>query len=512
MTTDVTVSRNATDLGNAERLAARYGSDLRFVPRMGKWLVWDGARWAGDETGRVHQYAKETVRAIYDEAAELPDRDERKAMIQHALKSEHDARLRAMISRVQYEPGIAARTAELDANPWRLAVANGTVDLRRGALDAHRREDLITKLVPIEFDPSATCARWDSFLSQIMGGDPDLVAFLQRAVGYSLTGDTGEQCLFFLHGSGANGKSTFLDLLRTLLGDYAVQADFATFLETTQQKGGPRNDIAGLAGARLVTSSEVGEGRRLAESVVKTLTGGDVVSARFLYHEQFEFRPQFKLWLAANHKPVIRGTDYAMWRRVKLVPFKVEIPEADRDQQLAVQLRRELPGILRWAVEGCQAWLEFGLQVPAIVQEATAGYREESDVLGAFLSDMCVLSDSPYHMVRASVLYDAYRRWAEAGGEFVMSQTAFGRRLQDRGIGSIKSGTGSGRLKYRTGIRLNEAELSANGGGGDGPGQYGGRFRNSSPIYPSSSLSEKRDKPSHSVPDTERNLELGWDQ
>jgi putative DNA primase/helicase len=287
-----------------------------------------------------------------------------------------------MLARAQAERGVAITHNALEVDPWRLTVMNGTLDLRTGEMGEHRREDLYTRFVPVEYDPVAECREWLVFLNRVLNGNEELIAFLQRAMGYSLTGSTGEQCLFFLHGSGANGKSTFLEILRALLGDYAVQADFATFLEN--RNDGPRNDIARLFGARVVTSSEVGEGKKVNESLVKSLTGTDRVAARFLYAEAFEFLPTFKLWLAANHKPVIRGTDTAIWRRIRLVPFTVEIPEGERDPELPNRLRAELPGILAWAVQGCLLWLESGLGVPDQVRAATDAYRRESDILGAF--------------------------------------------------------------------------------------------------------------------------------
>jgi putative DNA primase/helicase len=248
-----------------------------------------------------------------------------------------------------------------------------------------------------------------------------------------------------LHGSGSNGKSTFLEVLQALLGDYGVQADFATFVE---KKGdGPRNDVARLAGARMVRSSEIGEGKRLNESLVKSLTGQDTIAARYLYSEAFEFKPTFKLWLAANHKPVIRGTDHAIWRRVRLIPFTVTIRDDEKDETLKDRLLTELPGILQWAVAGCQQWLESGLRPPDVVMAATQAYQSESDILGAFLDECCELGTGLE--VAAGDLYAAYRKWAKDNGEFELSQTAFGRRIEERGFDVRKNG-----IKYRRGLRL----------------------------------------------------------
>jgi len=264
---------------------------------------------------------------------------------------------------------------------------------------------------------------------------PDVIGFIQRAVGYALTGCTSEQVLFFLYGLGANGKTTLIEVLRALLGDYAMQASFATFAE--RRGDGPRNDVARLAGARLVAASEAGEGTRFDEGLIKQLTGSDAVTARFLYGEDFEFHPAFKLVLAANHKPAIRGTDRAIWRRIHLVPFTVTIPEGERDPQLLGKLTAELPGILRWALDGCLAWQRDGLGAPVAVRSATLRYREEMDTIGAFLDEACRLHASG--RVRAGALYPRYQAWCERVGERALSQRKLGERLAERGLHCITS-------------------------------------------------------------------------
>lgn len=450
-----------TDIGNAERFVAKHGADVHYVPEIGAWLTWDGRRWTRDESAEVERRAKSTVRDIYVEAARLNDSAKRAALGEHAAKSESNGRIRAMLERARAELGpdgvpITRPLAAFDADRWLLPLLNGTLELRTGTLRDHRREDRCRQLVPIAFDRDAECPRWLAFLDRILGGDADLLAFVQRAVGYSLTGDTGEQCLFFLHGRGANGKSTFLEVVRRLIGDYARQADFNTIAE--RRSDGPRNDVARLVGARLVTASELGEGKRLNEELVKSLTGGDAIVARFLHQEHFEFTPQFKLWIAANHKPVIRGTDDGIWRRVRLIPFEVQIPPEERDPNLLDALLEELPGILLWALVGCLHWQQQGLPMPKVVADATAAYREESDVMGAWLSECCVVGAG--YQAKSSDLYGNYKAWAQTGSEYVMSQTAFGRRLQERGHDVKRAGDGS---KWRVGLRLREAH--------DAPGQ-----------------------------------------
>ncbi len=353
-----------------------------------------------------------------------------------AKKSEGDPRMSAILSIARSEPGIPVLPDALDRDPMLLNCKNGTLDLRTGELRPHRREDLITKCVSVEYDPTAECRVWLAFLDKIMGGKSDMVAFLQRAVGYSLTGSIREQCLFLLHGTGSNGKSTYLEVLRELLADYCEQTDFATFLEKKNDQ--IRNDVARLRGARFVSAVEVAEARRLDEALIKSVTGGDTVTARFLYGEFFEFVPAFKLWLAANHKPVIRGTDHAIWRRVRLVPFTVTIPDEEQDKDLPAKLKAELPGILRWAVEGCLAWQRDGLRPPEEVIKATASYREENDIVGQFVTENCIVSSGS--KATAKALYAAYVAWADANGERPMTQNAFGRRLAERGFERKKSG------------------------------------------------------------------------
>ena len=445
-----------TDLGNARRLVSRHGRDLRYAPQARQWLVWDGARWRRDETLEVEGRAKETITNLYREAAGLPDRG-RRELVAHAARSERAGALRAMVELAKSEPGVVVRRDELDADPWLLTCGNGTLDLRTGALRPHDRADLITKLAPVPYDATAACPAWEAFLDRIMAGVAGLIGFLRRTAGYALTGDACEEAAFVLHGEGANGKSTFLETLRAVLGDHARQADFATVLQ--RKHDGPRHDVARLAGARFVSAVEGNEGCRLDEAVVKQLTGRDTVAARHLYQESFEFAPTFKLFLATNHMPRIAGADEGIWRRIRLVPFAVEIPEAERDKRLRDTLRaEELPGILAWAVRGCLEWQRDGLGVPAAVRRATAEYRAESDAVGRFLAERCIAAAEK--RATAGEMYDAYAAWCAATGEEPMSKKAVGQRLGERGF---VQGRGSGGIRTWRGIGLGPA-LEAGGG------------------------------------------------
>jgi putative DNA primase/helicase len=443
---DGVLFENCTDLGNARRLAMQHGDRLRYAEQLGGWFVYDGRRWQRDETGEVFRSCEQTVRSIYQEAAIAVAQSDRERLSKWALRSESRARIDAAIALARHQPPIAARATDFDADPLLFNVENGTIELRGQTLRPHRRDDLITKLAPVTYDPTATAPLWLKTLERIFDGRPELIAFVQRFVGHALTGLTTEQVLLLLHGVGANGKSTFVEVIRALLGDYAQSADFGTFL--ARDSAGVRNDLARLVGARLVSAVEMSRGGRLDEAVVKQVTGGDMITARFLFREHFEFRPAFKLVLVANHKPRIRGTDYAIWRRVRLVPFDVIIPEDERDPLLQEKIiTTELSGVLNWALEGCRMWQAEGLGAPDEVKAATDAYREEQDVLGPFLDDCCERGER--FSASASAIYAAFKRWAEAAGERPVSQRTLGEWLRERGFSSKHTKSGSEWLGLR---------------------------------------------------------------
>jgi len=303
------------------------------------------------------------------------------------------------------------------------------LQLKTGKLQAAKPEDLITRHSPALFDAAATCPLFLKFLDQVTGNAKPLITYLQRVIGYSLTGNTEEQCLFFLYGSGANGKSTFLNVITELLGpDLASQTPPETLM--ARKNSGSTNDIARLTGVRVVIANEIEDGSLLAESLVKQMTGGEILTGRLLYKEFIEFLPKFKPFIAGNHKPTIRGRDHGIWRRIRLIPFEVTIPEKQKDKHLQGKLRAELPGILNWAIEGCLAWQKSGLAQPKLVTDAVNTYREEMDLIGQWVASNCVVGIQYSWPSRHA--YGNYKPWAEGGGYKPMSESIFSRELETK--------------------------------------------------------------------------------
>jgi putative DNA primase/helicase len=427
------MGENLTDLGNARRFIAQHHLSVRSIKtQRDKFLIWDGVRWTPDNTGEVERLAKGTVRSLYLEASHASDEDVRDQILKHASKSESAGRIRSIIELAATEPEISISSDALDADILAFNVENGTINLRTGELRPHDRDDLITRLAPVEYNEKAKAPRWNRFMSEVMQEDEELVTYIQTAVGYSLTGDTREQCLFFCYGQGANGKSQFFETLRALLGGYGQQSDFNSFMAS--RGDGPRNDLARMRGARFVTASEADSDRGFDTRIIKMLTGDDTIVARRLYEELFEFMPQHKLWLAANHKPIVREVTEAFWRRMRLVPFERIFKKHEREGNLAKKMiATELPGILNWALEGCRLWHKKGLIEPRAVRRATHAYKDENDLLGEFLVQRCVLDEGAW-----TSTIDLYRTftewWLETRGQRAASISMgwFSRMLGER--------------------------------------------------------------------------------
>ncbi|MFN0205992.1 MAG: phage/plasmid primase, P4 family, partial [Planctomycetota bacterium] len=451
-----------SDMGNARSFVILQKEVLAYAKDMEAWFRWDERRFERTTSVDLMSAAKKVPIRRYQLAHEMQSSgsngapgQEKLAALTWAAKSESNAKLRACLEVAASEPEFSLHSRELDTHLHLLTVLNGIVDLRTGQLLPHDRSLKLTKLSPIHFDTNAPHPLWTKFLDDVFIGDSELIEYIQRAVGYSLTGDMSEQCFFILYNSGANGKSTFINIISAAAGEHARSAQFDTFLAQKRNSAAPSPDLAALRAARLVTAVEAEAGARLNESIIKQITGGDPITCRELNEGLFTYRPQFKLFLSANHKPVIRGTDYGIWRRPRLIPFDAifkDTIDTDDDPRLCKLKNRkierdiidkELGGVLAWAVEGAMKWYQSGLGNAQRIESATREYRDESDVLGRYLEECTVRGSDCWCLM--GELYKSYTEWTRDNGEFTMSQSAFGRALVERGI---QKGRNSGFRTY----------------------------------------------------------------
>ena len=419
-----------TDSTNAERLVREYGSEIRYIAPWKKWVVWDDTHWQVDSGCLIFAKQLEMVRNIYAELYKTADYRDRLDIEKYAIQSESMRRREASVRAAQHIPFLNATVDDLDKNPWLLNVENGAINLKTGELLPHCREDMITKLAKVRYDKDADCPMWKQFVREIMDYKPDLVSFLQTAAGWAVSGDTSEQSMFILYGTGANGKSTFLNVIQNILGDYAMSTWPETFMKRNNDTA--TNDIARLRGSRFVTTTETEQGRRLSEHLIKQVTGNDALTARFLYGEYFNFVPTFKIFMASNHKPMIKGTDHGIWRRIKLIPFTTRITDDKRDPYLDQKLLSEKSGILNWLIEGALRWKSEGLKVPAVITYATDEYRGEMDVIGNFIKERCV--HKPGALIQAKELFQVYQEWCDENNEMATSMRMFGLRMKELGM------------------------------------------------------------------------------
>jgi P4 family phage/plasmid primase-like protien len=431
-----------TDLGNAERLIARYGCDLKWSTVQECWYFWDGKRWVKDERLIAEAWAKDTIRAI--PAVEGSITEEGDDLRGYARKCESRDKIGSLLSLARSETGVPVQLAQFDSQPYLFNCLNGTLDLRTGELKAHDRADLLTKLCPIVYDPAALAPRWLQFLDEVFAGDRELIDFLWQAIGYTLLDGNPAKSLFICWGPSNTGKSTFQAVMRELFGEYSEPADIQTFMGRVSPM--VYNDLADLYGARLVTASENSESDRLNDGLVKMVTGNDPVTACRKYENPFKYVPGFKVWLGVNHKPIVSDGSKAIFNRVKLIPFEVVFDESSADLTLESKLLAELPGILAWALRGCHDWLENGFRIPEKVKAAVEEYQRESDVVGEFIEDVCVVGDDC--VVRSGDLYDRYVEWTKNRGARPMSGKMFARKIEAKGFKAEHGRTGN----YRVGI------------------------------------------------------------
>ena len=426
--------RAFTDLGNTERFLDRHKDSFRYTAGKG-WYSFDGSRWVPESDSAVMQAAWETVRAIGDEPeAPLPEGHRGRPPLTSRgwmRQSESGARLAAMVALVKHAPGIAVKEEAFDQHDWLFNVQNGTVDLKTGTLHPHDRTQLLSTISPVKFDPRATCPEWLKFLDRVMLGRQEIVNFMQRLFGYCASASTAEQAFVVHYGTGANGKSTALDVIKRIFGSYAETTPFATFAE--KKNGATPNDLASIHKSRLVIASEGERTTKLAESMIKTVTGNEEVSARYLYKDYFTFRPRFTLMLQSNHKPIIQDTGKGIWRRVRFVPWEYTFPDIEMDKNWAEkEVAAEGPGILAWVVRGALEYQRMGLSEPDVVKAAIAEYQEGEDVLGRWIREECTAI--PDHDAPAGGLYSVYRNYMQATGETAIKDREFKAELIKRGF------------------------------------------------------------------------------
>jgi P4 family phage/plasmid primase-like protien len=430
------------DTGNAERLVRDFGNRIRHAD--GKWFVWNGRSWAPDHYRRLERMAEKVVVRIFNEANQLPEK-EREAQQRWAIKCGDRSRRTNMIAVAAAKRGVLKRLTDFDQDLWAFNVKNGTIDLRTGQLRPHNCLDNITKIAPVTYDPKATCPLWDRFLGEVMLGRQHLVDYLAITAGYSLTGDTSLQAMFFNHGEGENGKGVFTETLSYIVGDYGQVASFDTFTYHEKKSGLEiRNDLACLVGIRFLTAEESSDGHRLDEALIKQLTGENTIRTRFLYQEEFSYKPAFKIWMCSNHRPSIRTQDWGTWRRVKMLPWEYIVPKGERDEQLKAKLRREASGILNWMLKGLSIYVAAGCKIsyPKEVEAATSEYREAEDIVGQFLAARCVLGEGS--SLQSGDIYRAFKIWAEQAGERrIITQRKLGDELQRHRIMKKKVSAGT---------------------------------------------------------------------
>ncbi|MHA1702082.1 MAG: phage/plasmid primase, P4 family [Promethearchaeota archaeon] len=417
---------NLSDSGNAELLGHLFANKIRYEHIIGRWLIWNGQYFRPDDKNEILNLAKRTARRWKKMAIDLQDPKKATEYFKFGLKSENKIKMQCSIDIAKSLPKIATLPENWNVDPYLLQFLNGTLNLKTMNFSAGKPTDLISQCVGYEYDKKATCPTFRRAISEIFNKDTALVKFFQRALGYSLTGDILEHCFFMLQGSGANGKTVVLEIMKLLLGDYSVNSPFSAF----EHKYGnyQTNDLARLNFARLVTTSESGSTKRLDEERLKATTGGDSITARFLHKEYFTFNPRFKLWMAVNSLPDISDFSYGFWRRVRLIPFEVRFLGNRADPHLLEKLKPELPGIMNWAIEGLIKWKQIGLNPPSKVINATLNYQIESDVVAEFISEFTL--KNPKAKIKARELYKNYCMWHNLEySEKPLTQTSFGRRV-----------------------------------------------------------------------------------
>jgi len=420
-----------SDLGNAKLFIDQAEGKLLYSPGMG-WLAWDGRRWTTASQTKLFEVTEDVINLLHSQANSDPSNPQLK---QHAAHSEAYRSITAMHSLAQMSSELHVSDSDFDSNPHLINVLNGTLNLKTGKLHEHSRDDRITMLADVEYVPGFRSTIWDRFIRDICTHNRELMEYMQRAVGYALTGYTSAQCMFILYGEGANGKSTLVEAVRATLGDYAKSADPNTLMAQSGTR--IRNDIARLRGSRFLSATESSSHGKLDETMIKQLTGNDVVPARFLYRETFELRPTWKIFLSTNHKPTLEGVDYAIWRRIRLVPFEATFKGPTMDRNLLSKILMEKEAVLVWALAGCRKWMVEGIETPDKIRRATAAYRAEMDIVGEFIDESCYRHQEA--TVKVADLYEVYMRWCRGNHEKPLSTRDFSVNIKRRFQGEVES-------------------------------------------------------------------------
>jgi putative DNA primase/helicase len=424
-------SKNYTldDSGNAERLKDRIGQRIRFNFDTNKWLIWNGKFWEVDRTNQIKFFAEVIIAEMRKEAEVISDEKTRKALMRNVTRASQTGGKKALLEESKHYVQILSE--QLDNDDFLLNTLDGMVDLKTGVVYEHNKEKYMSYIINHQIDRINKPVKWLAFLDEIFQGDKELINFIHKAVGYTLTGSIREQSMFLTFGDGSNGKSVFLDVIKRLLCDYGANAQVETLLERKSNgSGGASEDLARLKGVRFVTTGENSQGSKLNEGLIKQMTGGEKITARHLYAEYFEFYPKFKIWLATNHKPIIRGNDTGIWRRIISIPFNYKVPREKRNKSLIFELQEEMGAILKWAIDGCLKWQKEGLKLPDAITKSNQDYQEEMDIITIFLKDHT--KTDPQSKVLATKIYQEYVAWAKSSNEWVASSTIFGRELGKR--------------------------------------------------------------------------------
>ena len=434
---------NYTDVGNAKRLIAAYGDDIIYCPEYKAWMVWNGSRWQQDTDGEVHRMFNRTIDAFRIQAAGIPNEEKRKEAMKHVQNSEGAGRIRCALECASTLDGVPISASRFDTDNWLFNCANGTLDLRaeRPLFREARREDLITKTSPVAFDYSAVCPQFDAFLQSIFSGNTDTIGYVQRIFGYAMTGDVSEKAVFCVFGDGNNGKTTLLETMRYIMGDYAGQL----LIESLMYHEGGRDltanaDIVGLKGLRMVTTTETERSSRLSEATIKQINGMSQIKARGLNSNFITFPPTHKILMDANHRPHVDSEDKSIWSQLKAIPCNAQIAEADKDPHLREKLRAEAPGILKWAAIGAWLWRRLRLEAPAEVAEATYRWQCDNDDLRGFFLSCCEFG--PGRWTSSAVLDAEFNAWRDAE-QSAATLPQMKKRIQNKGCvqETVRAGT-----------------------------------------------------------------------